>query len=497
MRIGIIGFQHESNSFMPASTDRAVFEECRYDAGEAIFENWRDSHHEIAGFIEGAAKFDYEPVPLLAAVAMPCGPLTAEAYEEITGEIIASIRAAEKLDGILLGLHGAMVAVKYPDADGQTASLVRKAVGPDLPVVMTLDLHANVSHKMIESTTAAVYYRSNPHLDQRQRGLEAAEIVARTVRGEISPVQAVETPPMTMNILKQYTDHEPAATLFRNVEEVMKRDKIISASVTMGFAYSDVEKMGPSFLAVADGDAQAAKEAAAWMAQQAWDNRKEFVGGAPSPEEAIRQAAASEKQPITLFDVGDNVGGGSPGDSTFLFAEIIKQGVKNSMVVLYDPESVQKCVDTGIGQDVSLSVGGKSDDRHGQPVQITGRIRTISDGFYIEDEARHGGRRFNDQGVTVVVETPEEHTVVLTSLRMPPMSLEQVLSVGVKPQRKKILIAKGVVAPRAAYQPVSAEIVLVDTPGASSANPTNFEFHNRRRPLYPFEEDAEYSPTAG
>ncbi len=182
------------------------------------------------------------------------------------------------------------------------------------------------------------------------------------------------------------------------------------------------------------------------------------------------------------MDVGDNVGGGSPGDSTVLFEEVRRQGVRDALVILHAPDAVRACVEAGVRAPVRIAA----------PLELTGAVRTLSDGRYTETQVRHGGWTHNDQGVTAVVETAEGHTVVLTSRRMPPMSLEQILSLGIHPERKRILIVKGVVAPRAAYEPVAGEIVLVDTPGVTADDPASFTYHRRRRPLYPLELDAVY-----
>jgi microcystin degradation protein MlrC len=261
-----------------------------------------------------------------------------------------------------------------------------------------------------------------------------------------------------------------------------------------------VPEMGTTFVAVADGDVALARRAAHWMAERAWARRHQFTGDLPDPAAAVRYAGSEAKKPVVLMDVGDNVGGGSPGDSTILFAELLRQNVPNGLVILYDPESVQRCVAAGVGAEVTLRAGGKSDWEHVHPVVVDGRVRTISDGVYVESEVRHGGWGRYDQGITAVVETPDRHTVVLTSRRMAPMSLEQVVSLGIRPERKDILIVKGVVAPRAAYEPIAGEVVLVDTPGVTSDDPRRFAYVRRRRPLFPLERDAVYSeglePTA-
>ena len=259
---------------------------------------------------------------------------------------MSTIRKALPLDGLLLALHGATVSETYRDADGEVLRRIRDLVGPEMPVVTTLDLHANISEAMIRHATATVAYRSNPHLDQEQRGAEAAAILVRTLSAEVKPVQAVERPPMLMHISRQFTGESPARELYRDVESAVWRGRgILSASVAMGFPYADVEELGAGFLAVADGDEALARRAAQWMARRAWIRRAEFVGLLPCPADAVRMAAAALETPVVLMDVGDNVGAGSPGDSTILFEEVLRQGVRNALVVLYDPSAVERCVE--------------------------------------------------------------------------------------------------------------------------------------------------------
>jgi microcystin degradation protein MlrC len=192
------------------------------------------------------------------------------------------------------------------------------------------------------------------------------------------------------------------------------------------------------------------------------------------------------------MDVGDNVGGGSAADSTVLLEETLRLGIGDMLIVLKDPEAVQACAQAGVGAKVSLKVGGKTDDMHGSPVPIQGHLRTLTDGHFIENRPIHGGGRFFYQGLTAVVETEQKHTIVLTSLPMFPGSLEQIRSAGITPEHKQIIVAKGVVAPRGAYEPIAAKIILVNTPGATDADLSRWQYKRRRRPLFPFEPDASY-----
>ena len=485
-RVGIASLMHESNTFYPVPTTREMFQDTCLVSGPDVISHWGEAHHEIGGMLEVLPALGLDTVPLVTGTAMPAGPVEEEAYEGILEEILDRI-SGESLDGLLLALHGAMVAQHVRDADGRTASTIRRLVGPDLPIVMTLDLHANVSPLMIESVTATTIYRTYPHLDQRERGREAARILAETMEGRIRPVQSLAKPPVCISILAQATGQEPMAGLYRRMEDLIRQDRVVSASIAPGFAYADVEEMGPAFLVVTDGDRALARQEALGLARRAWELRDDLTLLGTPISQAVEEAMGAEAGPVTLLDVGDNVGGGSPADGTLILQEVIRSGSGPALVVLFDPAAVQACVASGVGTDVSLRVGGKSDALHGPPIPIRGRVRCLHDGAFVEDEPRHGGARFNNQGLTAMVETGEGHAIVLTSLRMAPMSLQQVLSLGINPKSYRILVAKGAIAPVAAYEPVSSRMVYVDTPGITSANPAHFDYRHRPRPLYPFE----------
>ena len=496
-RVAIAGFLHESNTFLPVPTTIDHFRQTSWTEGRDMVRRWADAHHELGGMLEGCAEQGLEAVPLLATYAVPSGTITSEAFAEIAGGLVSALKRELPVDGVLLALHGATVAADHRDADGEITRRVRSVVGPDVPVVMTLDLHANISARMIANTDAAVTYRSCPHLDQRERGLEAARMLAGVLDGRLRPVQALETPPWIIPICRQYTAEEPARGLYDIADEVMRWPGIVSASIGLGFYYADVEEMGASFLVVADRDRGLARKAARTLAASAWERRREFTNHLMPPAEAVRYAARAAALPVALFDVGDNVGGGSPADSTVLFEEVLKQCVPSTLVILYDPAAAAACIQAGVRSEVDVTAGAKTDGMHGHPIRLRGRVRTIADGLFVEREVRHGGWGDGDQGITAVVETAENHTVVLTSRRMAPMSLQQILSLGIDPRAKRIVIVKGVVAPRAAYAPVCAEIVLADTPGATANDPKCFRYRFRRPAMFPLEPEAAYPETAG
>jgi microcystin degradation protein MlrC len=493
VKVSILGFLHESNTFISAPTRYADFARTSLTRDEEMVKRWTGAHHELGGMIAGCEETGLTVAAGMATIAVPSGAIEAKAYEQLTDELIASLKKTLPIEGLLVALHGATVSAEFPDADGEILRRIREVTGPDLPIIVTLDLHANISAEMVRNSTAIICYRTNPHLDQRERGREASLLMGRTLRGEVRPVQAIAAPPMVIQISCQYTPELPASLLYDSVREALLIPGILSASVAMGFYYADVAEMGTSFLAVADGDLALAQRTANQMAQKAWDTRGSFYRPLPDASAAVAQAIASEKKPVVLLDIGDNVGGGGPGDSTILFQEIQRQGARNALVILYDPEAVRRCLTAGIGATVTLEAGGKTDYIHGKPLHIRGCVRTLSDGKFVETQIRHGGWGGGDQGITAVVETEEGHTIVLTSGRMPPMSLEQVISLGIHPERKDILIVKGVVGPRAAYEPVVGEFLLVGTPGVTADDPNAFSYQRRRMPLYPLEKDAAFA----
>lgn len=493
MRLALLGYYHETNTFSSRPTDYAAFEMQR---GDEITRDHLNATSSLAGFLSVGNEPDVEVVPLMFANTGPLGLITADAFERIADEEMRLLRDGGPWDGVLLVLHGAAVAANYHDADGEFAARVRAVVGPDVPIGCALDLHANLTEKLIANTNAAVLFRTNPHLDALERARECGEIIVRAVRGEIRPVQAIETPPLVVNIVKQFTDDEPMRSLTADCESLLARPGILSASLVHGYPYADVPEMGMAFVAVHDGDPEAARDAARWLARRAWDRRAEFVGDTPGPEEALRLALAATaddaSKPVVLMDVGDNIGGGSSADSTILLAAAQRLGVRSYLQTLFDPEAVAACIEAGVGATVTLEVGAKTDDLHGTPVTVTGRVRLISDGQFEDHRRTHGGWRFFDGGATVALETTDDHTLVLTSKRIGNTSIEQMYSLGIYPERKRIIVAKGVHSPRPAYMPIASQVIMVNSPGATSSDLSTFNYQHRRRPLYPFEEYAEY-----
>lgn len=493
MRVGIIAFLQESNTFVSQPTLLRHFEQDLLVEGQTIRDLLGSAHHEVGGFFAGLDEEQIEAVPLFAARAVPHGTMTEETLVALTDRLLDRLRNAGPLDGLLLAAHGATVSSGPSDVDGFWLTKVRDMVGPEFPIVATLDPHANLSPKMVAATDALVAYQTNPHIDQRQRGTEAARILAGAVRGEFRPTQAAAFPPMAINIEKQLTEEEPCRSIFQKAKELAERPEVLSASVILGFPYADVEEMGSSVVVVTKDNPELARELANELGQALWDRREEFVGEFIDPKTAIKEALTREP-PVCLLDMGDNAGGGSPADGTILAHHLIEQQIADSFVCLYDPVAVQTAEQAGAGQTIRLTMGGKTDALHGPPISCDVEILSFHDGKFTESQPRHGGSTRFHQGRTAIVKTQSGLTVMLTSRRQPPFSLSQLTTFGLKPETFRLIVAKGVHAPVAAYREVCKSFIRVNTPGVTAADMRQLPFQHRRKPLFPFEPDTTWSP---
>ena len=480
MRIGIASLSHESNTFVSSTTALSEFHILR---GPEIVEHYRATFHEMGGFVAGADKYGYAIAPLFSADATPSGTVQAEAYTALVDEMLDTIRAALPLDGLRLALHGAMVVVGVPHADGEWVRRVRGFVGPDFPLFVTHDYHGNVPPQLVEKASALVIYKTCPHVDQRERGLQAAKLLTRALREGAQPAAGIAKPDLVYNIAFHNTSGGPMKPVMDAAIELERQPGILAASVAAGYQYADVPWMGPSIVVVTDGESALAQREAQRLADLMWSTRDELLPHIPRAAEAVRMAMTSDETPVSLLEMGDNIGGGSAGDATIILEELLRQKASGWVVALYDPEAVAACAAAGIGAQLTLPVGGKVDDQHGPTLTVTGRVRALHNGQFIETERRHGGKREWDQGLTAVLATGDG-LLLLNSLRTPPMSLNQLRSAGILPEQQRIFVAKGAVAPRAAYEPVSARIIEVDTAGATSISRPPEEYHRARKRLY-------------
>lgn len=486
MRFAITGIMHESNSFAPDQTGLDAFTVTEPDR---LVREHADAASSITGYLQACEQAGVEAVPLSHARATPAGPVTADAYATLLDNMLAELEANGPFDGVLLALHGAMVAEGQDDADGEILRRVRELVGPDVPVVASLDMHANVSKGMVEHATTLVVWRTNPHVDPAPRSREAAEVAIAVARGEALPVSALRQIPVGLNILRQYTDDEPMVSLVAELERVVEQPGVLTASLAEGYPWADVEAMGMAVLVVTNDDQELADRLADELTAKVWERRDEFDAQGVPIDEAVRRAMEAPQRPVLLLDVGDNIGGGSPGDSVAILNEVLRQQATDVVASVSAPDAVAACVAAGVGAHVDLEVGAATDPSIGPPARLQGVVRVISDGTFEDPNPTHGGRRYYDVGTTVVVDLGNNVKVLLTTVPVSSHSPKQLTSVGLDPMSFKAIIAKGVNSPLAGYTPIIADRMFVDTPGCTAASLDGLTYTRRRRPMLPFETD--------
>lgn len=493
MRLATLGFSHESNTYSPVPANLDRWLEAGVPEGDTLVAEFKDAQATLSGYLElGTANPDIEIVPLAFYRLTPMNAITSEAFEYMSEHLLRLLADNGPFDGVLLPQHGAAVSEDYPDADGEFIRRVREAVGPDVPIGVTLDMHANVSQLMVDNATVLNTYMTNPHLDPRKRARIAGEAIAATIRGELNPTSYIEMVPAAINILRQGTSDSPMKELVALANGAAEREGVITVGLAEGFPYADVAEMGMSVTTVTDNDPTLAESISKEIARAIWDVRQELVGDGTDIDEALLAASKAENHPVVLLDVGDNVGGGSPADSTHVLAAAQRLGISGVFHSLCDPEAVQACFDAGVGAQVEVMAGGKTDDLHGSPVPVKGVVRVLTDGKWEDPGETHGGFRFFDSGPTALVACDDGNSVLLNSLPKGNSSRQQLVAVGIDPLKQPIIVAKGVHSPRGAFEPIAAEMVWLDTGGCTTADFPSLEFHHRQKPMFPFEPDTTY-----
>ena len=491
MRLFLAMMSHETNTFSNLPTDRAQFETRSLHYGGEILEAFRDTGTCVGGMIDAAGRHGATLIPSVAAAASPAGLVTKDIYGHVKERMLRDLKAAGKVDGVLLDLHGAMVPEGLDDGEGDLIEAVRAAVGPAVPIAVTLDFHGNLSASMVRGADLLNGYKTYPHVDMAERGVEATEQLIDIIGKRLKPTAALRKPPLLPPLGNQGTARGPMRRLYDLAAEMEKDPKVISISIFAGFPHADIPDAGFGVYVVTNDDQALADRLADRLADTAWTHRHEFIHAALPVREAVAKALAAPGKPIVLADMADNTGGGAAGDGTEILRELVRVGARSAVVAcLWDPKAVALCVKAGAGASVTLDVGGKVDDRHGAPLRVTGVVRTLSDGRFVHKGPMARGLP-GRLGTTAVLDV-NDVKVILISYRWQTLDPEMIRFVGIDPLDHKILVVKSTIHYRAAFEPIASEIIEVDAPGLSSSNLSRFDFKRIRRPIFPLDPDTTY-----
>ncbi|MHA1151135.1 MAG: M81 family metallopeptidase [Alphaproteobacteria bacterium] len=489
-RVLMAGFRHETNTFSALPTDMAAFEARALYRGAAIESAYRGTQTEMAAFFDACPRHGWTPIPVLAADATPSGKVTRDAFETFTNEILAALDAEGPVDALFLPLHGAMVTEHEEDGEGAILEALRAKVGRELPIAVTLDLHANVTDRMAALADIIVSYRTYPHVDQVAIATEALDLLARALAGEIAPKCTV-----ARGALLDGVDHGrttapgPMTEVLASAATFCREPGVLSVSINAGFPWADIRDAGPSAVVVGDGESARYAEISEGLMAEVWDKRHRLTIRTIGVAEAMAavKAAGRGEGPIVLADYADNPGGGAYGDSVDLLGGMIEAGLENAAyATMYDPEAAALCARAGEGAAVALALGGKIDPRFGAPLQVTGTVTRLTDGRLTFDGPMNAGVAV-DMGPTAVLEVGGIE-VVVTSGRFQAYDRQFFRHAGIDPAKKSVVAVKSAQHFRAAFAPIAREIHVVDGGGGlTSANFKELPFEKLRRPIYPLD----------
>lgn len=489
-RVLCAGLFHETHTFVDAPTLLANFE---FRLGDEMLA-CRGDASPLGGALEFAREKNWQLEPLLDARAVPSGMVEDAVFDKYWHEFRGRALRWEEadLDGVLLILHGAMVAASWRDVEGELLRRIREELGwVRVPVVVVLDLHANVSPLMARHANALVGYRENPHSDARETARRAAALLDRMMHSGERVATAWRGTQIVWPPAGTGTAFSPMADL-----ETMARDAersvpgVIEVSIYGGFSFADTPDTGVSFSVVHSPECTDAQGVLDRLAERAWELReKGNVRGAPV-DHVLEKIAGQTGGLFVLAEEADNVGGGAPGDGTGLLRALIAHRVKNAAVCLADAEAVAKLRAIAVGSSITLPLGGRGSRYDAGPVTLEVIVRRHSNGkFSLEDKQSHMASGWGDtfdMGPSVLV----EHAgilILLTSHRTPPMDLGQWKCVGVDPAALHVIGVKAAVAHRRAYDPIAKENFLVDTPGPCSGDLRRLGYKFIRRPVFPLD----------
>jgi microcystin degradation protein MlrC len=493
--------QHETNTFCALPTTLATFEARGLLRGDDAIAARRSNNTELAGFIDAADAHGWQLRHVLSAHAQPGGRVTREAFEQLTDPIVAAARMlGDQLDGILLGLHGAMATDFCDDGEGELLQRLRRQVGLDIPIAITLDPHVNVSRVMCDLANIMVSFKTYPHIDMRVAGRHAADLLHRAMTGEIRPVTLRVSRPMLEEINGGRTDIGPMIDRIARARTYEQQPDVFAVSVNAGFANADIADVGPSVLVTAQGDLAQHARFASELADDIWNRRRErlsefyTVGQAAALCKAWGATHAAGTPPIVVADYADNPGGGAYGDSTALLAALLDADVQDACFgPMVDAAAVLQLHRHQLGDTVQLLLGGKTDPRFGGgPLALTATLTSISDGHYVGSGSMIGGLH-RSWGPTAVIQVQGIEILVVTE-RSQMLDLQQFRAFGIDPAARKIVALKSMQHFRDAFEPIAGQVIVCDSGALCTLNYALLPYAHVPRLLFQFDPEMELEP---
>jgi microcystin degradation protein MlrC len=488
-RIAVGGISLESNDFVPFTAELDDFTGAGFLLEGPAVESLRGTETEVAGALDVIDATGASAVHLLAARGVSSGRLSTSAYAKLRRVLLSALESALPVDGVFLFQHGSMEAVGEDDPEGDIAQAVRALVGPGVPIVMTCDLHGNVTQRMVENLDVLVGYRHYPHDDARDTGRRATELLLRAVAGDIHPVIAHAKLPLILTAFNSTTlTDTPYAQLLREAAELETCERILSASVFLVGSYIDAPDMGCSAVVVGDADRPLAASEAKRLARRFWDDRYRYEVETVSVAEAVRRGRQIGGGPVLLLDTADTTGGGAAGDGIGLVRGLLEAGVEEPCLAeVVDPAAAAACHEAGAGAEVALTVGHRRDPRWGRPLELRGTVRRLLDGPFRYAGGILGGLDVS-MGPSAVVETGAVSLLVMSQPTYD-WSDDQYRAAGLDPSQAKFVGVKNMMNFRFGYGGVMKGFFVLDLPGPTPPDMRLLPFSRITRPVFPLDRD--------
>jgi microcystin degradation protein MlrC len=485
---------HETNTFNRRPTNKQAFNDRYVLIGYDAIAARGDTNTDLAGFLDAGRDHGWQIEHVLSAAAGPSGKVQRMAFEWLCDPIVA---AAERghFDGILLGLHGAMVLDFCEDGEGEILRRIRACIGDDTPIAITLDPHANVSAQMCSLANIMVSFRTYPHVDMRETGRRTGAILHRTMAGEIRPQTIRVGRPMLEETNGGRTDAGPMIERLAAAKNYEERTDVFAVSVNAGFASTDIADVGPSVLVTGQITSQGNLEQhiafAETLADDIWERRNEGLNDYLTVEAAAEVATRFDASngPLVIADYADNPGAGWYGDSTSLLGALLAAGVSEACFgPMVDGEVAKQLHDGTVGERICIELGGKTDAEFGGgPLTLDAELVQISDGNFIGDGPILGGLHRSYGPSAVVRVAGIEILVVTTAQQM--LDLQQFKSFDIEPESKRVVAVKSMQHFRAAFEPVAGQVIVCDSGALCTLHYERLPYRNVPRPIFPLDPD--------
>jgi microcystin degradation protein MlrC len=487
-RIALGAMFNETSHFLTTTADLDHWRNTYVLQGAEIF-SLRGATCEEAGVLKVLESAGADIVPLLAARSVSSGPTIESAYRTLKEGILEPLRRSLPVDGVMLAMHGSMTTVTEDDPEGDVLAAVREIVGASVPIVSTLDLHANVTCRMVENADALVAFTRYPHDDTFTTGERGARLLLKLVNGKARAAMALAKVPVLCSGIRGMTFGDaPMAHLTARARTLENDPGILSVSIFQVHATNDLPGLGSGGLVIADGDPERARKVAEAIAHEVWQRRHEFEPEILSVAEAVKRGLAIDGGPVLLVDTADCVGGGAAGDSVALLKFLIELKVDApTYLMVVDPDAAERCAAAGIGRTVSLNLGYKLDPSWGKPMPVTGMVRHLLDGSFMFTGGAYGGT-IGRMGLSAVLAIGPIEMLIMSHPTYD-WADEQFRAAGLDPRFAKFIGVKNPMNYNFAYRDIVKAAFVLDTPGPTPATMRVLPYKRMQRPFYPLDDD--------